>query len=64
DGGAEDQALGQAFIRRAAESLRPGGLLWLTANAHLPYEAVLKATFKAVTLRASAHGYKVYEAKA
>jgi 16S rRNA (guanine1207-N2)-methyltransferase len=64
DGGAEDQALGQAFIRRAAESLRPGGLLWLTANAHLPYEAVLKATFKAVTLKASAQGYKVYEAKA
>ncbi|KAB1076319.1 class I SAM-dependent methyltransferase [Methylobacterium planeticum] len=64
DGGAEDQALGQTFIRRAAESLRPGGLLWLTANAHLPYEAVLKGTFKAVTLKASANGYKVYEARA
>ncbi|MDR7038030.1 MULTISPECIES: class I SAM-dependent methyltransferase [Methylobacterium] len=64
DGGAEDQALGQTFIRRAAECLRPGGVLWLTANAHLPYEAVLKASFRSVTQRAAANGYKVYEARA
>lgn len=63
DGGAEDQTLGQAFIRRAAEALRPGGSLWLTANAHLPYERVLAEAFKAVTVRASAHGYKVFEAR-
>ncbi|WP_336487443.1 class I SAM-dependent methyltransferase [Methylobacterium nigriterrae] len=64
DGGAEDQALGQTFIRRAAESLRPGGTLWVTANAHLPYEAILKMAFRAATLKASANGYKVYEARA
>ncbi|AWN41826.1 class I SAM-dependent methyltransferase [Methylobacterium durans] len=64
DGGAEDQALGQTFIRRAAESLRPGGTLWLTANAHLPYEAVLRASFRSVAQRAAANGYKVYEARA
>ena len=46
DGGAEDQALGQAFIRRAAEALRPGGSLWLTANRHLPYEARPDRGFK------------------
>ncbi|WP_404810530.1 class I SAM-dependent methyltransferase [Methylobacterium flocculans] len=63
DGGAEDQALGQAFIARAAESLRPGGSLWLTANTHLPYEAPLNAAFKSVALKASAGGYKVYEAR-
>ena len=63
DGGAEDQALGQAFIARAAEALRPGGSLWLTANTHLPYEAPLKAAFKSVTLKASAGGYKIYEAR-
>jgi len=63
DGGAEDQALGQAFIARAAESLRPGGTLWLTANTHLPYEAPLNAAFKSVALKASAGGYKVYEAR-
>ena len=48
DGGTEDQALGQAFIRRAAEALRPGGTLWLVANRHLPYEATLSAAFKTV----------------
>lgn len=63
DGGAEDQALGQAFIARAAEALRPGGTLWLTANAHLPYEAPLNAAFKTVALKASAGGYKIYEAR-
>ncbi|WP_375457199.1 class I SAM-dependent methyltransferase [uncultured Methylobacterium sp.] len=63
DGGAEDQTLGQAFIRRAAEALRPGGSLWLTANAHLSYERVLAEAFKTVTVRASAHGYKVFEAR-
>jgi 16S rRNA (guanine1207-N2)-methyltransferase len=63
DGGAEDQALGQAFITRAAEALRPGGSLWLTANTHLPYEAPLNAAFKSVALRASAGGYKIYEAR-
>ncbi|MXQ14717.1 class I SAM-dependent methyltransferase [Microvirga makkahensis] len=63
DGGAEDQNLGQSFIRRAAESLRSGGVLWLVANRHLPYEGVLKPLFKRVTLKAEASGYKVYEAQ-
>jgi 16S rRNA (guanine1207-N2)-methyltransferase len=60
--GVEDQALGQALIARAADALRPGGVLWLTANRHLPYEAVLKARFKAVRLVSEAHGFKVYQA--
>lgn len=63
DGGAEDRALGQGFIARAAEALRPGGALWLTANAHLPYERALAEQFGSVTLRASEGGYKVYEAR-
>ncbi|WP_245435333.1 class I SAM-dependent methyltransferase [Microvirga calopogonii] len=62
DGGAEDQSLGQAFIRRAAEALRSGGVLWLVANRHLPYEAVLKGLFKRVTPKVEANGYKIYEA--
>lgn len=63
DGGAEDQALGKAFIARAAEILRPGGALWLTANMHLPYEASLRAAFRTVTPVAAAGGYKVFEAR-
>lgn len=62
DGGAEDQALGQSFIRRAAEALRPSGVCWLVANRHLPYEAVLKSHFKRAALKAEAEGYKIYEA--
>ena len=62
DGGAEDRSLGQLFIRRAAEALRKGGHLWLTANRHLPYEPVLKPLFKHVNQVAEADGYKVIEA--
>jgi 16S rRNA (guanine1207-N2)-methyltransferase len=62
DGGAEDQSLGQSFIRRAAEALRPGGVLWLVANRHLPYEEVLKTLFRRVTPKGEAGGYKIYEA--
>jgi len=62
DGGIEDRALGEAFIRRAATSLRSGGVCWLVANRHLPYEAALKSAFSSVRLAEQAAGYKVYEA--
>ena len=62
DGGIEDQTLGQSFIRRAAEALRPGGVCWLTANRHLPYEAVMKPLFRRIALKDEAEGYKIYEA--
>ena len=61
--GAEDKSLGQVFIRRAAEALRTGGRLWLTANRHLPYEAVLKPLFKRVNPLLEAHGFKIIEAQ-
>jgi 16S rRNA (guanine1207-N2)-methyltransferase len=63
EGGIEDQGLGQLFIRRAAEALRPGGLCWLTANRHLPYEAPLREAFRRVSLAVEGSGYKVYEAQ-
>jgi 16S rRNA (guanine1207-N2)-methyltransferase len=63
DGGAEDKALGQAFIRRAHEVLRKGGVLWLVANRHLPYEGVLTPLFTRVTPKGDAGGFKVFEAR-
>jgi len=62
DGGAEDKRLGQAFIQKAAAMLGKGGVLWMVANRHLPYEADLNAAFKRVTKVADAGGYKVFEA--
>jgi len=62
DAGVEDKQLGQAFIRQAAALLRKGGVLWLVANRHLPYEHVLGELFRNVQPRADAGGYKVIEA--
>ena len=62
EAGSEDKSLGQAFIRRAAEALRKGGQLWLVANRHLPYEAVLAPLFRRVTPHLDAQGFKVLEA--
>ena len=63
DGGAEDRELGRAFVRSAAGLLRKGGALWLVANRHLPYEAVLASLFSRVDVRAEQAGYKVFEAR-
>ncbi len=54
--------LGQRFIAVAAQSLRPGGRLWLVANRHLPYEAALGANFGRVRTVAQQEGFKVIEA--
>jgi len=62
EGGAQDHALGIAFVEAAARALRRGGTCWLVANRHLPYEAALGERFKTVTRRADEGGYKVYEA--
>ncbi|PTV94302.1 16S rRNA m(2)G 1207 methyltransferase [Rhodobacter aestuarii] len=43
-----DPALGAAFIRSAAGLLSLSGTLWMVANRHLPYEAVLRETFHEV----------------
>ncbi len=45
---AADPGLGAGFIRAAAGMLHPGGVLWLVANRHLPYGAVLAETFRDV----------------
>ncbi len=63
DGGAEDRLLGQTFIRQAAIMLRRGGLLWVVANRHLPYEAVLAELFRTATPQGDTGAYKVFEAR-
>lgn len=40
-----DPALGTAFIRASRRMLAPDGSLWLVANRHLPYDAVLAECF-------------------
>jgi 16S rRNA (guanine1207-N2)-methyltransferase len=54
--------IGKRFIAVAADSLRPGGKLWLVANRHLPYEAVLSDSFDSVRTVVQQHGYKIIAA--
>jgi 16S rRNA (guanine1207-N2)-methyltransferase len=63
DRGVEDRGLGAAFIKRAAEVLKPKGVCWLVANRHLPYEALLEPLFPRARQVIQAEGYKVYEAR-
>ena len=63
DAGWETKALGQRFIQAAAGALRKGGALWMVANLHLPYEAVLEPLFTRVERRGSSGPYKVFEAR-
>jgi 16S rRNA (guanine1207-N2)-methyltransferase len=63
EGGVEERGLGQSFIRRAHQVLRPGGSVWLVANRHLPYEAVLNTLFAKVTAKGDGAGFKIYEAR-
>jgi 16S rRNA (guanine1207-N2)-methyltransferase len=55
--------IGAAFIERAASCLRPGGALWMVANAHLPYEKILAASFSRSDRLRESNGYKVYKAE-
>ena len=54
--------IGRHFIAAAAEALKPAGRLWLVANRHLPYEAVLDARFGKVRTVTQQGGFKVVEA--
>lgn len=60
--GVDRPDIGRRFIAVAADSLRPGGRLWLVANRHLPYETVLSENFDRVHTVVQRHGYKIIEA--
>jgi 16S rRNA (guanine1207-N2)-methyltransferase len=61
-GRADRPDIGQRFIAAAAAALNPGGQLWLVANRHLPYEAVLDSSFGSVRTVAQRDGFKVIAA--
>jgi 16S rRNA (guanine1207-N2)-methyltransferase len=61
-GRADRPDIGRRFIAVAAESLKPGGCLWMVANRHLPYELELEKRFARVRTVAQAAGFKVVEA--
>jgi 16S rRNA (guanine1207-N2)-methyltransferase len=61
-GSADRPDIGRRFIAVAAQSLNPGGCLWLVANRHLPYEAILDSNFGKTRIVAQEHGFKIIEA--
>ena len=61
-GRAADPALGAAFIASAAGMLAPAGRLWMVANRHLPYEAVLARHFREVTETGGDPAFKTFAA--
>lgn len=54
--------IGRRFIAVAGAHLNPGGSLWLVANRHLAYEAVLKESFAQVNMVAERDGFKIIAA--
>jgi len=63
EAGWETKALGQRFIEAAHRALKKGGVLWMVANVHLPYEGVLEPLFARVERRDGGGPYKVFEAR-
>jgi 16S rRNA (guanine1207-N2)-methyltransferase len=61
-GRADLPELGRAFITSAADALQPDGRLFIVANRHLPYEAILAARFREVRTLVTQEGFKVIEA--
>ena len=62
-GRGERPDIGRAFISSAANALEPGGVLWLVANRHLPYEDALATGFASVRIAAQQGGFKIVEAR-
>ncbi|MEZ5778753.1 MAG: methyltransferase [Paracoccaceae bacterium] len=61
-GRAAEPELGAAFIMAAAKMLTPQGTLYMVANRHLPYEAVLKRHFRETAEIGGDSGFKVLRA--
>lgn len=59
DGRDANPLLGLQFITAAARGLNRGGELWLVANKHLPYEALMKDAFEFQRTVVEQGGFKV-----
>ena len=63
-GGQDDVALGRIFVKRARALLRKGGVLWMVANRHLPYEEELGSHFAKVEAVTQSARFKICRAVA
>ena len=59
-GRSAEPELGKDFVKSAARMLRPGGKLFMVANAHLPYETILEQCFAKSELLARSNKFKVF----
>ncbi|GJL85644.1 MAG: 16S rRNA methyltransferase [Micavibrio sp.] len=62
EGKGSDISIGQSFIKTASLSLKPGGTLWMVANAGLAYERMLESDFGMCSKKFEGQGFKVYAA--
>jgi 16S rRNA (guanine1207-N2)-methyltransferase len=60
EGKTTDPGIGSAFIKTAADSLRSGGMLWMVANAQLPYEPALEGAFSSYRKIFEGDGFKIF----
>jgi 16S rRNA (guanine1207-N2)-methyltransferase len=60
---ASDPGIGQAMIKAASSSLKPGGRLLMVANRGLPYEQALTAGFKDIRELRNEGGFRVIAAR-
>ncbi len=64
EGKINDSAIGVSFIKCAQATLKPrGGVLYMVANAQLPYERILSDLFFRVEKLYEGGGFKVYRAE-
>jgi len=63
EGDKTDVELGRAFLRSACDALRSGGVFYLVANRHLPYEKQLQELFPSVESIGEDNRYKVLTAR-
>ena len=57
----EDREIGQKFIQTAHHHLETGGVCWMVANKHLPYEEILKECFSQTQRIVERDGFKIFK---